>query len=77
MLKGPVKEIKVNGQYVVFAISCKWAYRIGVSWIDRRLTAIGLRPYMRRQTNWRESIVGGEELECHRGHKRLFSLQPF
>jgi hypothetical protein len=51
-LKGPVKEIKANGQYVVFAISCKWAYRIGVSWIDRKLTAIGLRPYRCRQMSW-------------------------
>jgi hypothetical protein len=50
-LKGPVKEIKVNGQYVVFAIPCKLTYHIVVSWIDRRITAIGLRPYMRRQTN--------------------------
>jgi len=63
-LKGPVKEIKANGQYVVFAIPCKWAYRIGVSWIDRRLRAIGLRPYRCRQMNWGESIVGMRSLNA-------------
>ena len=76
-LKDPVKEIKANGQYVVFAIPCKWAYHIGVSWIERRLRAIGLRPYRCRQMNWGESIVGGEELERRRGYKRPSSLQPF
>jgi hypothetical protein len=76
-LKDPVKEINANKQYVVYAIPCRFVYHIGVSWIDRRLRTIGLRPYKCRQMNGGESIVGGEELERRRDYKRLFSLQPF
>ena len=61
-LKDPVKEIKADERYVVFAIPCKLAYHIGFSWIDRRLRAIGLRPYKCRQMNGRESIVGVRSL---------------
>jgi hypothetical protein len=63
-LKDPVKEIKANEQYAVFAILCKLAYRIGVSWIDRRLRAIGLRPYTCRRMDWGESIVGIRSLNA-------------
>ena len=63
-LKDPVKEIKADEQYVVFAIPCKLTYHIGVSWIDRRLRAIGLRPYKCRQMNWGESIVGVRSLNA-------------
>ena len=56
-LKDPVKGIKAIEQHVVFAIPCKLAYHIGFSWINRRLRAIGLRPYERKQMNWGESIV--------------------
>jgi glycosyltransferase involved in cell wall biosynthesis len=62
--KDPVKEIKANEQYVVFAIPCKWTYHIGVSWIDRRLRTIGLRPYKCRQMNGEESIVGVRSLNA-------------
>ena len=40
------------------------AYHIGVSWIDRRLMAIGLRPYKCRQMNGGESIVGVRSLNA-------------
>jgi len=40
------------------------AYRIGVSWIDRRLRAIGLRPYTCRRMDWGESIVGVRSLNA-------------
>jgi hypothetical protein len=63
-LKDPVEEIKADEQHVVFAIPCKLAYHIGVSWIDRRLRAIGLRPYKCRQMNWGESIVGVRSLNA-------------
>ena len=63
-LKDPVKEIKADEQYVVFTIPCKWTYHIGVSWIDRRLRAIGLRPYKCRHMNWGESIVGVKSLNA-------------
>jgi hypothetical protein len=63
-LKDPVEEIKADEQYVVFTIPCKLAYHIGVSWIDRRLRAIGLRPYKCRQMNWGESIVGVRSLNA-------------
>ena len=75
-LKGPVKEIKANEQYVVFTIPYKLAYYIGVSWIDTRLMAIGLRPYKCRQMNGGVNSWG-EELERRRGYKRLSSPQPF
>jgi len=65
-LKDPVKEVKADEQYVVFAVPCRVAYHIcvgiGVSWIDRRLRAIGLRPYRCRQMDWGESIVGVRSL---------------
>ncbi len=61
-LKDPVKEIKANEQYVVFAMPYKVAYHIGVSWIDRRLRAIGLRPYKCRQRDWGDSIIGVKSL---------------
>jgi len=35
-----------------------------LSWIDRRLRAIGLRPYKCRQMNWGESIVGVRSLNA-------------
>jgi len=63
-LKDPVKEIKADEQYVVFVIPCKLAYHIGVSWIDRRLRAIGLRPYKCRQMDREESIVGVRSLNA-------------
>jgi glycosyltransferase involved in cell wall biosynthesis len=63
-LKDPVKEIKADEQYVVFAIPYKVAYHIGVSWIDKRLRAIGLRPYKCRQMDWGESIVGVRSLNA-------------
>jgi glycosyltransferase involved in cell wall biosynthesis len=63
-LKDPVKEIKADEQYVVFTIPYKVAYHIGVSWIDRRLRAIGLRPYKCRQMSWGESIVGVRSLNA-------------
>jgi hypothetical protein len=75
-LKGPVKEIKANEQYVVFTIPYKLAYYIGVSWIDRRLMAIGLRPYKCRQMNGGVNSWG-EELERRRGYKRLFFTSTF
>jgi glycosyltransferase involved in cell wall biosynthesis len=63
-LKDPVKEIKADERYVVSAIPYKVAYHIGISWIDRRLRAIGLRPYKCRQMNWGESIVGVRSLNA-------------
>jgi hypothetical protein len=77
MLKGPVKEIKVNGQYVVFTIPCKLTYHIGVSWIDRRLTAIGLRHYRCRQMNWGESIVGARSLNAIEAINDYFHFNLF
>jgi len=79
-LKDPVKEIKADEQYVVFAIPYKVAYHIGVSWIDRRLRAIGLRPYKCRQMNWGESIVGVRSLNAIEAindylHFNLFEAQ--
>jgi len=79
-LKDPVKEIKADEQYVVLAIPCKLAYHIGVSWIDRRLRAIGLRPYRCRQMNWGESIVGVRSLNALEAinsylHFNLFEAQ--
>ncbi|NAZ31250.1 MAG: hypothetical protein GU352_00835 [Acidilobus sp.] len=63
-LKDPVEEIKADEQYVVFTIPYKVAYHIGVSWIDRMLRAIGLRPYKCRHMNWGESIVGVRSLNA-------------
>ncbi|MFP3320280.1 MAG: glycosyltransferase [Acidilobus sp.] len=63
-LKDPVKEIKADERYVVFAIPCKLAYHIGFSWIDRRLRAIGLRPYKCRHMSWGKSIVGLRSLNA-------------
>jgi len=79
-LKDPVKEIKADEQYVVFAIPCKLTYHIGVSWIDRRLRAIGLRPYKCRHMNWGESIVGVKSLNAVEAindylHFNLFEAQ--
>jgi len=79
-LKDPVKEIKADEQYVVFAIPCKVAYHIGVSWIDRRLRAIGLRPYRCRQMDREESIVGVRSLNAVEAvndylHFNLFEAQ--
>ena len=79
-LKDPVKEIKADEQYVVFTIPCKLAYYIGVSWIDRRLMAIGLRPYKCRQRDWGESIVGVRSLNAVEAinnylHFNLFEAQ--
>jgi len=79
-LKDPVKEIKADEQYVVFAIPCKLAYHIGVSWIDRRLRAIGLRPYKCRQMDREEFIVGVRSLNAVEAindylHFNLFEAQ--
>jgi len=83
-LKDPVKEIKADEQYVVFAVPCRVAYHIcvgiGVSWIDRRLRAIGLRPYRCRQMDWGESIVGVRSLNAIEAindylHFNLFEVQ--
>ncbi|MFP3287490.1 MAG: glycosyltransferase family 2 protein [Acidilobus sp.] len=60
--RDPVKEIKADESYVLFEMSYKTAYRIGISWIDRRLRAIGLRPYRCRRLGWGDSIVGVKSL---------------
>jgi hypothetical protein len=54
--RDPVKEIKADESYVLFEMPYKTAYRIGISWIDRRLRAIGLRPYMCRRLDCKDSI---------------------
>jgi hypothetical protein len=56
------------------------AYHIGVSWIDRRLRAIGLRPYKCRQMDREESIVGVRSLNALEAindylHFNLFEAQ--
>jgi len=76
-VKDPVKEIKANEQYVVFAIQCKWTYHIGVSWIDRRLRAIGLRPYKCRQMDGEESIVGVRSLNAVEAINDYFHFNLF
>jgi len=55
-IRDPVKEIRVDENYVLFEMPYKMAYRIGISWIDRRLRAIGLRPYMCRRLDCKDSI---------------------
>jgi glycosyltransferase involved in cell wall biosynthesis len=62
--RDPVKEIKADENYVLFEMPYKMAYRIGVSWIDRRLRAIGLRPYKCRQMNGEEFIAGVRSLNA-------------
>ncbi len=59
--RDPVKEIKADESYVLFEMPYKVAYRIGISWIDRRLRAIGLRPYRCRRLDRKGSIGGYEE----------------
>jgi len=76
-LKDPVKEIKANEQYVVFAKPYKVAYHIGVSWIDRRLRAIGLRPYKCRQMDGEESIVRVRSLNAVEAINDYFHFNLF
>jgi len=59
--RDPVKEIKADENYVLFEMPYKTAYRIGISWVNRRLRAIGLRPYMCRRLDRKGSIGGCEE----------------
>jgi len=59
--RDPVKEIKADESYVFFEMPYKVAYRIGISWADRRLRAIGLRPYICRRLDRKGSIGGYEE----------------
>jgi len=53
------------------------AYHIGVSWIDRRITAIGLRSYRYRQMNWGESIVGVRSLNAVEAINDYFHFNLF
>jgi glycosyltransferase involved in cell wall biosynthesis len=69
--RDPVKEIKADESYVLFEMPYKVAYRIGISWIDRRLRAIGLRPYRCRRLDCKgssgsceESVVGVKSLSA-------------
>ena len=59
--RDPVKEIKADENYVLFEMPYKMAYRIGISWVSRRLRAIGLRPYKCRQLGCKGSIGSCEE----------------
>ncbi len=59
--RDPVKEIKADENYVFFEMPYKLAYRIGISWVNRRLRAIGLRPYKCRRLDCKDSIGSCEE----------------
>jgi len=62
--RDPVKEIKADESYVLFEMPYKVAYRIGISWIDRRLRAIGLRPYRCWRLGLGDTIVGLKSLSA-------------
>jgi len=62
--RDPAKEIRADESYVLFEMPYELAYRIGVSWIDRRLRAIGLRPYRCRRLGWGDSIIGLKSLSA-------------
>jgi len=59
--RDPVKEIKADENYVFFEMPYKMTYRIGISWVNRRLRAIGLRPYKCRRLDCKGSSGSCEE----------------